>query len=307
LLVLLFLGGGLTAFDPSAVTDSFARNVTNLDDVALTSALVFITFFGFEAIATSGGEVRNPRQTVPRAIFVSLGFVTALYVLVVTVVVLAVNDPRFLEFLVARTDVESTAAATQFVANHGEVAMGRAAQYYLGEWGFAVFILGALLSMISAANATILAGSRVKLAMADNEHLPGRFGRIHPRFRVPHNAVLLTGGLILTFILVFTVALGGPAGESAVPWLPHLGLDAMAHFADFMLLGGLAMVNVALIQSRRRYPDRTRLFEVPAVPWVPLVAIASNLLLLVNIELVSLSLGVGAVLVGGIVWLTVID
>lgn len=306
-LIVLFLSGGLQAFDPSVLGESMAENVTAFDDVALTSALVFITFFGFEAIATSEGEIRDPKRTVPRAIFLSIGLVTVLYVLVVAVVVLAVNDAGFLQFLVSHSDLTSTGAAREFVATHGEVAMGRAAQYYLGDWGFGVFVLGALLSMVSAANATVLAGSRVKLAMADRGHLPARFGRIHPRSHVPHNAVLLTGGLIITFVLVFTVVLGGPSAETMVPMIPSLGLDAVAHFADFMLLGGLAVVNVALILSRRRYPDRTRLFEVPGVPYVPAVAIVSNLLLLANVELPSLVLGVVALLIGAVLRVTVLD
>jgi amino acid transporter len=50
-----------------------------------------------------------------------------------------------------------------YVASHGEVAMAYAAQYYLGDIGF-IIIVGVPLSMLSAANATILAGLRVNLA-----------------------------------------------------------------------------------------------------------------------------------------------
>jgi len=303
-LIGLFLVGGLRAFDADVVASSLTANATQFEDIALTSALVFITFFGFEAIATSAGEIEAPERTVPRAIFLSIALVTVLYVLVVAVVVLAINDAGFLSFLAERAGLSSPGAATGFVAERGEVAMARAAQYYLGDAGFYVFIVGALLSMISAANATVLAGSRVKLAMARRDHLPERVRRIDPQSGVPTAAVVLTGSLILFFFLLFGVVFGAGPDEGGGALL---GLESLAHFADAMLLGGLVFVNVALIRSRRKEPDRERQFRVPGVPWVPLLAIGSNLALLASVELTSLALGILAVVVGVVLWFGVID
>ncbi|ELY81745.1 amino acid permease-associated region [Natrinema pellirubrum DSM 15624] len=306
-LIGLFLVGGLSAFDADVVASSLTANATQFDDIALTSALVFITFFGFEAIATSEGEIEAPERTVPRAIFLSIAVVTVLYVLVIVVVVLAINDGSFLSFLAERAGLSSSGAATGFVAERGEVAMARAAQYYLGDAGFYVFIVGALLSMISAANATVLAGSRVKLAMARRDHLPERVQRINPQSGVPTVAVVLTGCLILVFFLLFGVVFGASPGGGGGAHDPLLGLESLAHFADVMLLGGLVFVNIALIRSRRKEPDRERRFRVPGVPWVPLLAIGSNLALLASVELTSLALGTLAVVVGIVLWFGVID
>lgn len=234
--------------------------------------------------------------------------VTVIYLLVVIVVVLAINDGGFLSFLAGRTNLASSQAASEFVAENGEVAMARAAQYYLGEAGFYIFIVGALLSMISAANATVLAGSRVKLAMAERGHLPEIVGRINPRSGVPVFSVALTAGLILTFFLIFGVLFGRLGSEGAEGGQGQvLGLELLAHFADFMLLSGLLFVNIALIQSRRKYPDRERLFRVPWVPWIPMLAVGSNLVLLASLELTSLALGLLAVGVGGVLWFVVIN
>jgi len=304
-LIGFFLFGGLRAFRADVVAQSLATNVTHVSDVALTAALVFITFFGFEAIATSEGEIESPERTVPRAIFLSIGLVTVLYVLVVVVVVLAINDAGFLSFLAERAGLSTPDAATGLLAEHGEVAMARAAQYYLGDVGFYVFVVGALLSMISAANATVLAGSRVKLAMAERGQLPDAVGRISSRTGTPTVAVAVTGGLILAFFLTFSVLFGTAPGESARGVV--LGLESLAHFADFMLLAGLVFVNVALIQSRRSKPDQVRLFRVPGVPWVPLVGVASNLALLASLELRSIALGVLALVVGVVFWFAVVE
>lgn len=210
-LIVLFLYGGLRAFNTDVVATSLAQNtqgIADLRDIALTSALVFITFFGFEAIATNAEEIKDPGRTIPRAIFFSMGFVTVVYALVVLVIVFAVNDNAFLQFLASNANLGGL-APRQFIANSGEVSMAYAAQYYLGPVGFYVIIVGALLSMLSAANATILGGSRVKLAMSRRGHLPPQFEDLHPSFNTPYRSVLLTGGLIVFYIMFFTVIFGG--------------------------------------------------------------------------------------------------
>jgi len=108
---------------------------------------------------------------------------------------------------------------------------------------------------------------------------------------------------------------GGPGSEAAIH-LPvsvplvgdalHLGIEAIAHFADFMLLTGLIVVNLAIIRSRRKNPDIERPFQVPGVPAVPIVAVIANLVLLVNVEPASFLLGIVAELVGVVLWFTVI-
>lgn len=69
-----------------------------------------------------------------------------------------------------------------------------------------------------------------------------------------------------------------------------------------MLLTGLIAVNLAVIQSRRKHPDVERPFQVPGVPWGPLLAVAANLALLVNVETKSLLLGLGASAAGVPFW-----
>ncbi|WP_254522854.1 amino acid permease [Natrinema caseinilyticum] len=310
LLILVFLLGGLQAFDSETIATSFAENADKYRQIGLTSALVFITFFGFEAIATNAEEIEKPGRNVPRAIFFAMGFVTFVYALVVLVVTLAINTPEYLEFLIGTVEtVADTAGAESYITENGEIAMGYAASFYLGNIGFYVIIVGALFSMLSAANATVLAGSRVKLAMSRREHLPERFEDLHPAFNTPYWSVLLTGGLIAFFIFFFTVLPQLIFGTTTIHagFLEfHMGIEAIAHFADFMLLTGLIVVNFAIVRSRQKYPDIDRGFEVPAVPYVPIVAVLANLVLMVNVEPGAFLLGLLAEVVGVVLWVTVI-
>jgi APA family basic amino acid/polyamine antiporter len=310
-LLVLFLYGGLQAFSADIVVDSFYSNIGNFVGVASTGALVFITFIGFSAIATNADEIKDPGNTIPRAIYISMGFVTFLYALVVLVIVIAINDGQFLSFLAANQDLGGV-SPTQYVAQNGEVSMALAAQYYLGNIGFYVIIVGALFSMLSAANATILAGSRVKLALARRNHLPEQFEELHPDYGTPHKSVLLTGGFILTFIVVFTVLFGeipGGAGGSvfhSLLGLPlfglHLGLESITSVANVLLLSGFTLVNVALIASRRKHPDLDRGFRVPLVPWVPALGAVLNVLLIASLGLQTVIFGIIAEAVGVAFW-----
>ncbi|MFB6079406.1 MAG: APC family permease, partial [Haloferacaceae archaeon] len=56
-LIVVFLYGGLQAFDAGTIRQSVVDNLTAYREIGLTSALVFITFFGFEAIATNAEEI----------------------------------------------------------------------------------------------------------------------------------------------------------------------------------------------------------------------------------------------------------
>ena len=310
-LILVFLFGGLQAFDAAVIKGSVMENLTMFREIGVTSALVFITFFGFEAIATNAEEIEEPGKNVPRAIFISMGFVTIVYAFVVLVVTLAINDPGYLNMLVETVrDVASTTGAEGFIANNGELAMGYAASFYLGDLGFYVIIVGALFSMLSAANATIMAGSRVKLAMSRRDHLPSRFERLHDSFNTPYWAVFLTGGLIMLFIALFTIVPNLLFGTTTIetPWITfHMGIEAIAHFADFMLLLGLIVVNFAVVRSRQKYPDIDRGFEVPLVPYLPVVAVLATLALVANVEPSALLVGVVAETVGVVLWVAVIS
>ena len=252
LLLVWFVAGGLGSFDAAVLGERFSRDVPL---IASTAALVFITFFGFSAIAASAGEVVEPTRTIPRAIFISMLVVTVLYAFVVLVVVVA------------------------DLTDYTEAAMGVAARAFLGPAGGAVIVGGAIFSMISASNASILAGSRVALSMSRLGHLPGLVGFVSARTKTPVAALAAVGGSIAVFALA-------------------LPLQSLAHFANLVLLLALSMVNAALIAHRRRFPDIARPFRVPFVPLLPALGIAANVYLMLQIPARPALLALAAIAAG---------
>ena len=237
ILLFWFVSGGIGEVSLSQLTERFS---TDLVKIGSTATLVFITFFGFSAIAASAGEMKDPVKNIPRAIFLSMGIVTVLYSMVVLVIIAA------------------------DLSEYTEAAMGTAAQRFLGPIGGLVIVAGALFSMISASNASIMAGSRVTMSMSRFGHFPKMFGFIHQRTRTPIVSLILVGGTISLFAVFFS-------------------LEDLAHFADTVLLLALIFVNAALIAHRRKFPKIERPFRVPLVPLLPILGIVANFYLLSQI------------------------
>jgi amino acid transporter len=260
ILLLWFVIGGFQYISASQLVEEFNSNIV---DLVQTSAFVFITFFGFSAIAASAGEVKNPTKNIPKAIFWSMGIVTVLYIMVVTVII-AAN-----------------------LSEYTEAAMGKAATLFLGGVGGLVIVGGGIFSMISASNASIMAGSRVALAMSNLGHLPKEIGIVNSKTRTPIMALFFVSGLILVFVL-------------------SLELEDLAHFADTVLLFALIMVNLALILHRKKYPDIKRPFKVPLVPLLPIIGIIANGYLLSQMihHILPVGLALGAIALGFIGFLS---
>ncbi|MFB6179047.1 MAG: APC family permease, partial [Halorientalis sp.] len=284
-----FIGGAFAFAGPAgAVTTFTAKFSTDAVGILTIAALAFITFFGFSAIAASAGEIIRPRETVPKAIAASIGTVTVLYAFVI---VAMVNSP----------------IPASVIAQEGETAMGRVASAFLGPVGQSLIVAGAIFSMISASNASILAASGIGSLMGRQGQAPRSFSRLHPRFNTPLWSVTATIGAIVGFIVLFIGIFpehGGPVPfDLAVPVpglgslvLTDLGLTVLTGFATLNLLLPLSLVNVALVYSRRRSPDIERGFRVPGVPAVPILGILANLALISNLPVKGVVVGLVLIL-----------
>ena len=142
--------------------------------VLQAAGLLFFAFAGYARIATLGEEVRDPAETIPRAIRLALAITVAVYA-ALAVILLAVLGPG----------LESSAAP---LADAVRVA-GVPWLEPVVRVGAAVAALGSLLSLI-------LGISRTGLAMARDGHLPSALAAVHPRFAVPHRAEVTVGVIV---------------------------------------------------------------------------------------------------------------
>jgi amino acid transporter len=285
-----FVAGAFTFRGPTTAVDTFATRFTaDAVGIVTIAALAFITFFGFSAIAASAGEIIEPRKTVPRAIAASIVTVTVLYAFVI---IAMVNSP----------------IPAEVIAQEGETAMGRVAAGFLGPLGRSLIVAGAVFSMVSASNASVLAASGIGSLMGRQGQAPRPFARIHTRYGTPFWSVMGTTATIVAMIVVFIGLFPAEGGLMPVDLtvalpvlgsltLTELGLTTLTGFATLNLLLPLSVVNAALIYSRRRFPDLERGFRVPGVPAVPILGILANIALITNLPVKGVIVGLALVLV----------
>ena len=118
---------------------------TGFSGVFMAMGLTFIAFQGYEVIAQCSEEIVDPKRNVPRAVFIALAIVIPIYLLVVFTALGAVSGNGM--------------PAWRYLGTQGELAMLEAARQFM-PGGAVIFLLGGLLSTISALNATIYSSSR---------------------------------------------------------------------------------------------------------------------------------------------------
>ncbi len=245
----IFIGSGLLAIirNPGYL-GKFSDFMPN-GAVGLINAmgLTFIAFEGYEIIVQAGEEVKDPRRNIPRAIFLSLAIVIPIYMFVAFVTMGAVNP---------ETDIPTW----QWLAEHAEVGVAEAAKQFM-PLGTILLLVGAILSTMSALNATTYSSTRVSFAMGRDRNLPDSFAEIHPRTRTPHKA-LFWSGVLIAFMAV------------AIP------IEDVATAADIMFLLIFLQVNIAIITIRQKYGDRLNYgYLLPFFPYIPIVVIVFKLFL----------------------------
>lgn len=139
----------------------------------LQAILIYLfAYTGFERAGVLAGETRDPRRDVPAAMFASIGAATAAYAGVLLVCVGVLDNP-------ALTDRPLAEVGRQLFGPAGQVAVSA---------GAVAVILGTILSVI-------IGMPRMLLALAEQGQLPAVLGRVHPRTRTPHIAILVSSGI----------------------------------------------------------------------------------------------------------------
>jgi amino acid transporter len=140
--------------------------------------LLIYAFTGFEMVTITGGEARNPRRDIPRALLIAIAIVAVLY---------------FLIQVVSIGTLPGLAGSARPIADAGV--------RFLGRMGGTIITAGAVVSIVGNLNVIMLVGARLPFAMAERGELPRILARVHPRFHTPHIATLLTAAIVLALTL----------------------------------------------------------------------------------------------------------
>jgi APA family basic amino acid/polyamine antiporter len=207
------------------------------------AAYIFFAYIGFDSVSTHAEEARNPQRDVPIGIMASLAVCTVLYILVAAV----------LTGMVRYDQIHIDAPVADAFASHGL----KAATFLVS--------LGAVVGITSVLLVMLLSQARVLLAMARDGLIPRAFfSAVHPKFRTPHKATILTGALVALMAALFPLKL-------------------LADLVNIGTLMAFVIVCAAVLVLRRTNPTLHRPFRTPFVPFVPLAGIAMNLVMMFSL------------------------
>ncbi len=149
------------------------------------AALVFFAYIGFDVVATTAEEARNPQRDIPRGIIGSLAICTVLYCAVAAVVT----------GMVRYDQLDPKAALANAFAYHGQ------------NWMATVISAGAVAGLTTVVLTLMIGATRIIFAMCRDNLLPMGLAKVHPRFQTPY---LIS---ILVTVVVALVAGLTPVGK----------------------------------------------------------------------------------------------
>ena len=256
----IFIAAGLFAIDASRL--ALAEPLT-LGAAASSGLILIFGFGGYEVVPVVAGETKDPRRAVPFALIVTIAVVTLVMTLTQVVAVGTLPD------LAASSTPLASAAAV-----------------FLGAGGAALMTFGATMSASGNNMGQALSGTRNLYALAEQGDLPAVFGYVHPRYRTPVTAVIVTAGVSL--LLALSGRFAALAAASAVSRL-------------------IVYVFTCAATIRLRHPQfasavKPAVFSVPLGPVIPSLAIVIALAILAGATPQQLRSGMIALAAGAVLY-----
>lgn len=180
LIILLVIAAGAFYVTP-ANWHPFAPN--GLAGIMKGVSAVFFAYIGFDAISTTAEECKNPQKDLPKAMIYALGICTVLYVAITLILTGMVN--------------------------YKDLAVGDPLAYAFEKTGLdflsGVVAAGAIVAMTSVLLVFQLGQPRIWMSMSRDGLLPKAFSRIHPVYKTPSFATIVTGVIVGLPILFFNL------------------------------------------------------------------------------------------------------
>jgi basic amino acid/polyamine antiporter, APA family len=197
------------------------------------SAIIFFAYIGFDGVSTVAQEAKDPQRGMPIGMLGSLAICTVLYILMSSV----------MTGLVPFQKLDDAAPVAVALESHPQLA-------WLSSW----VIWGALFGLTSVIITMIIPQARIWLTMSHDGLLPKFFGAVHPKFRTPHIATLITG--------VCAATLGG-----------LLPIGILGELVSIGTLIAFIVVCLGVLVLRYTRPDLPRPFRVKWVWFTALMGV----------------------------------
>jgi APA family basic amino acid/polyamine antiporter len=241
-------------------------DLTNFDQGAAGvlggAALVMFAYIGFNEIATLAEEAENPTRTIPRAMLISIGITTVLYIAVAVAAVSVLGASMLAD---------------------SEAPLADVAKEVLGDRASSIVAIIALFSTANTMLLLLVAASRMIYGMARTDALPRFLAWVYPGRQTPVRA------LVLSMLLASAFAMTGE-------------LAFVAGATNFVVYVAFASACISLVVLRYKRPGQPRPFHAPlTLGRMPLLPLAGLVLVALQVAYLGwdvLALGVGLFLSG---------
>jgi basic amino acid/polyamine antiporter, APA family len=240
-IVILFIILAFTGFNSDNLSPF---NPEGFDGIVTAASVIFFAYIGFDAISTSGEEVKRPSRDLPIAIIASLAVCTLLYILVSTSAVGALNYKKI---------------------DGQEAPLAAVLKSLDFNWAANLISFGALVAITSVVLTILYGQTRIMFAMCRDGLLPRSFAKVSERRRTPVR-ITATFGILIALLAAF------------VP------LEEIAKLVNIGTLFAFVITNIGVIVLRRTRPDLERGFRVPFVPLFPIIGAALAIFLMKYLE-----------------------
>ena len=214
-------------------------------------SFIFPTYAGYESITQLSEEVKTAGKNIPRALLLTWVAITIIF---------------------TGTAIATIGAAPPEVYIGSDTPLQNAASYFMGPIGGIVVSVASIVAVLTTINGGMAGGTRIAYALSRSRFLPSVFDKVHPKYRSPYTALVLTALLAIAFVLTRSV--------NFIVYAITLGYSVTA-----------IMVCLALMRLRRKEPQLYRPFRVPLYPYTPIMGILVLIFMIVTLSLESLALG----------------
>jgi len=224
------------------------QHMPSIHSFAETALVLFYAFAGFETSLGASGEIKNPKRTIPLGILLGAAMVFGFYILIQIVAQGALGDQM------------SAVKNGPLAAVAGRI---------IGPVGGIILLIAAIVSSLGTTGGDVLATPRLLFAGAIDGLFPRFLAKVHPKFATPYWAVIIYAGLI------FISTLAG-------------GFSELAVMASGALLIIYLSVILAMLKFRiKKTQETAKTFKAPGGLFIPAIAIAAIIWLLVSLKYVE--------------------
>ncbi|KQC08509.1 MAG: hypothetical protein APR54_04550 [Candidatus Cloacimonas sp. SDB] len=230
LLLIIYIFFGFSKVD---LGNFSSLRTVRFNDILITSGFVFIAFGGLLKVANVSEEIKNPKKNIPLGMLSSIIVITILYTFI-TFILTGTLDPE--------------------VFRNSLTPVADSARNIMGNPGFVMIIIAAILAFFTTANAGIMAASRYPIALARDNLIPHSLARISKKHKTPVISIILTGILLYVSLL--------------------LPLEMLVKAASTVILTSYVLTNLSVIILREsKIINYKPSFKSPLYPWLQIVCI----------------------------------